>query len=402
MEETLKSVRSIHLVLAGVCAAIAIFAASPRQIGAYSRAKKELEALRQLDLEDLRREIKEEVQERLPGSLPWIKPSSLFPAGKITASLSPLDLFRIRSSQATLTRLEAGAPLEEWLKFFDTPLVIIAVVPEQNNSDFVTFRESLIAFARNRPDPILQTLSFKDQSDVDDSETSLPAYAVCASSDTFLGDVIAASVPAIARSISYDALRPWLATAESARNLRDATTADGTWLRNLRAMRNEVGVLKIPEAAQYLENRITSEKNRNISVLGASVDQELAVVAAPVGALLTLLYFGLNLRHLAVLLSRSPTEAQSFPWVGLFPGCFAANLAHGSLWLPVAVSLWLLSASWRYARASSLTVATALLLMIVAAAVLASNHLVKIRRFLDERSLAEQNSTSQMEPDDAE
>ena len=59
-----------------------------------------------------------------------------------------------------------------------------------------------------------------------------------------------------------------------------------------------------------MENRISSG-NRKIDVLGATVDEKLAVIAAPLAAFLTLLYWLLVIRHLKALLRTSVDEANA-------------------------------------------------------------------------------------------
>jgi len=49
VEEFLKSARSVYLVLVGVCAAIALFAASPREVERYISAKNDLHAVRAIN-----------------------------------------------------------------------------------------------------------------------------------------------------------------------------------------------------------------------------------------------------------------------------------------------------------------------------------------------------------------
>jgi hypothetical protein len=133
----------------------------------------------------------------------------------------------------------------------------------------------------------------------------------------------------------------------------------------LRQVRNEIGGMKIADAAQYSENRISSNP-RKINVLGATVEERLAVVAAPVAALLALLYLLLIIRHLTALPLTALGEARLFPWVALFPGLLASGVAYASAWLPFAVCLCLFWTSRTYASVPSMVAALTLIVAIAA------------------------------------
>lgn len=117
MEESLKSARSVHLVLIGVCAAIALFAALPRETDKYLNARTELEALRMIDLADFVRHQKNLIIAHV-SPVAWLQPQLLFPNGKIKTSLSPFDLFPFQLDEPAVKGLQEGAAIEEWIRFF--------------------------------------------------------------------------------------------------------------------------------------------------------------------------------------------------------------------------------------------------------------------------------------------
>src|ERR1043165_6648844 len=94
VEDTLKSSRSVHLVLVGVSATVALFAASPREVEKYLDAKRDLIVLRQADFKDFVRHERLLVESEAL-NLEWLGPDTLFPSGRIIASLSPFDLFAV-------------------------------------------------------------------------------------------------------------------------------------------------------------------------------------------------------------------------------------------------------------------------------------------------------------------
>lgn len=344
MEETLKSIRSVHLVMIGVCAAIALFAASPREIDRYAHAQKELVALREIDLTDLKLHVGNVIAAKV-AHLPWLQPGTLFPLGKITASLRPLDLFPVRFDETAIRRLQDGAALEEWFKFFDVPHPIIILLPDEGDAKFRKFCADIAEFSRGKSQPELQTLSFKGGIEGEFS-SPLPAVAICLAAGSPLGSVFTGELPAKETIISRDGLKSWLESSDSTRNLRQISDPIGPSLQGLRSIRNEIGAMKIPEAAQYTETRISS-RDRKINVMGATVDEKLAVLAAPIAALLSLLYLLLIVRHLEDLVQVPQAELGSFPWVGLFRGVLPATVTYMTLWLPPIVCFWLIWTSRR-------------------------------------------------------
>jgi hypothetical protein len=380
MEETLKTVRAVNLALIAVCAAIAIFAASPRKTDIYTHAKVELEALRELDLSDFANQVSSKVSAAI-ANLSWLQPHTLFGNGRIVASLSPFDLFPVRWGEPMISQLRAGAPLDEWFKFFDSAHPVAVFVPNEHDEGFQRFLRNIADFSQTSQ-PELQTLSFKPGVE-GDPPSPMPAYAVCTAAGHPSAPVFTENIPAIETLISKDEFRPWLATANSAKRLRDISGTAPPSLDRLRTIRNEIGGLKISEAAQYLENRISSD-NRKIDVLGVAVDEKLAVVAAPIAALLILLYWLLVIRHLKALLQTSVDEAKLFPWIGLFPGFLAGALVHGSAWLPLVVSAWLVWGSWTYASVALLVSALGTITLIGVAGFLISHQVSDLRRRMAE------------------
>lgn len=378
MEETLKSVRSIHLVVIGLCVAIAIFAASPRS-DIYGKAKAELEALREVRLEELRAEIERDVR-KLTDDLPWLEPATLFPNGQVLPSLSPAALFHIRYNESAVAKLEAGAPLEDWFSFLAAPLRVAIYLPDPADPALSDFLADLKQFARTKPNPRIESLSFKEPGlQANESITSLPVYAICASDAEKAAPVFTKTVRAVETEVVEDLLSAWVETADSTAKLRAVAGTGSPWLKQLSAIRNEIGSLKISDAAQYLELRMSSQK-RKIDVLGTSIDEELAIIAGPLALLLTVVYFVFNLAHLARLLLASATEARSFPWIGLFPGRVVGSVVYASMWLPLAISLWLLLFSWSSASRPALTGASTLTAALLACAVAGSRALATVRR----------------------
>src|SRR5437868_52679 len=143
MEESLKSARSAHLVLIGVCAAIALFAASPRETDRYLSARDELEALRVLDLSDLVIYEKKLINSRA-ATLGWLQLQALFPSGRITTSLLPIDLFPFSSDESAAKHLHDSGTIEDWFAFFETPHRLVIYLPDERDEGFKQFLLNIV------------------------------------------------------------------------------------------------------------------------------------------------------------------------------------------------------------------------------------------------------------------
>ena len=128
MEESLKSARWVHLVLIGVCAAIALFAASPRETDRYLSARDELEALRLLNLPDLIAYEKNLINRRA-STLVWLQPQALFPNGRISTSLTPIDLFPFSSDEAAAKHLRDAGTIEDSLHSLEHYIGPLSIFP---------------------------------------------------------------------------------------------------------------------------------------------------------------------------------------------------------------------------------------------------------------------------------
>jgi hypothetical protein len=382
VEESLKSARSVHLVLFASCAAVALFAASPRQIDKYVKAREELEALRAIDLGELVG-YENELIIRHTSSVEWLKPSNLFPGGYITASMRPEDLFPITYDAPAAKTLPNEGTIEDWLKFFDSKHPVSIVIPNPKDQAFREFLQALADFAKTKPKPELQSFSFK--SEETDRSLRLPAYAVCGEDQNRLGTVFDKNVSGEDTLISTDAFRPWLSSAESVRPLRKISPSTGPWLDNLRSVRNEISGLKLAEVARYFEGRVISV-DRKINVLGATIDEPLAIVGGPVAVLLPLIYLLLLCWHVARFPLRTLTAVSGYPWIVLFPGWHGAAVRAVSAALPIAVCIWLFWSSYGSASLGASYTSLAILVIIAASAFVAWRQFTTLSARFGERT----------------
>jgi hypothetical protein len=372
IEESLKSARSVYLVLMGVCAAIALFAASPRDVERYSKASRELRTIRALDFADFVR-YEQGLIATNAARISWLQPAVLFPKGRIVASLSPLDLF-----PAVFAGDPKDGKINQVLDFFDTKHPVKVFMPNEQDSVFKNFLQNLASAAIASPSPELQSLSFRNGVDTI-SPTSLPAYAVYSPTGSGAAPVLDATVFAHEVIISEDAFHPWVNSAQSPRDVNNMRSTSGTLFENLRAVENEIVGMTLDEASRYLAGRI-SFMSRKINVLGTTIDEPLAIVGGPLAVLLLLVYLLLLCWQLAELSNSTLAAAQNYPWVVLMPGWQGKAVRATAVSLPVGVCLWLFATSAKSASVQELVISLAVILLIGLAGASTWRQLSKMRR----------------------
>jgi hypothetical protein len=359
VEELLKSARSVYLVLIGVCAAVALFAASPREVQKYVNAQKCLNTLRMIDFGDFVHH-EQDLLQTATSKLSWLQPPELFPNGRIETSLSPLDLFSV-----TYGPDPSQGTVDELLKFFETKHPVKILLPDEQDAAFKDFLRVLVTFAKASPQPELRLLSFKPDPD-SHSPTSLSAYAVYSSTGAGAAPVLEKSVRARELTVVDDAFRSWFRSVRQFQNLLLVPGA----LESLRDIENEISGMKLNEAARYLETRIAFT-NRKINVLGASIDEPLAIIGGPVVVLLPLIYLLLLSWRLANLPSPVLATAQDYAWIVLFPRWQGNAVREVSVMLPIAVCIWLFYTSAESAASmKSLFVSASIIVLVCLNAIL--------------------------------
>lgn len=113
---------------------------------------------------------------------------------------------------------------------------------------------------------------------------------------------------------------------------------------------NEVLTATPNGALVALEDKRKSGRQQ-VSFLGLSVEESIAIIAGPAALLMTMLYLFVHLRHIASFSEAHGEELKSYPWIALFPDKMSRALTLASLVaLPLLANSILLVRSWTAKR----------------------------------------------------
>ena len=134
---------------------------------------------------------------------------------------------------------------------------------------------------------------------------------------------------------------------------------DGRWiaLRNARFIWDDFRERNIYSSIEFVKRK-QEESQRQITVLGLSVEQRDFVLLGPVLVLFNLIYLLALVRHLASIRSRYEAVVRDFPWVVLFPGAVGRiSSAVSFVVLPFCACAIMISTVWKTALATDAGIA---------------------------------------------
>jgi hypothetical protein len=385
VEENLKSLRLIHQVIIGVSAAILAFALSPEIRPQYESALAELNALRRLEYEDYASFVNETLNSRDPQVIREVQEQYKAAFKEITDS--PIsEKFNVRFP-LHCPWPQDNATVEDYISFFKGDNKIEAIL---GTNDRLAIRESIekalknVRRGRSKGDEIVSNLpqntvllsiSFAlpnkspdhqiptqgldskgsevfrqlPQKELEEEVIYLSFEYVSADGDKHY---LVASAPISPRT--FELVGPhaknWLVSKPEIHHLI-VQDDDGQeiFFKNVRAFSNQLSGMKPTEAARFLQERLDSAR-REITFLGISVEERVAVWTGPSLILILLSYFLAHLWNLPRVETDEKKDALTlFPWIGLFPDALSKAFTYITVAFVPAVSgilLLLRSGHW--------------------------------------------------------
>lgn len=370
MEESLKTSRVIHTSLMALSAAAFVFAISMRYETSFDGAHKNLESITVVD------------PSAIADSSPF--PQDLLDSGNVNAVISAVEeqaklkfdryqfayrelkpaWFRGPRFYSTLEDLQADLRENKVSHAAINPTKLIdGLVKAIRGSAILTGRiESAPDGATVHLFAIELRMKRPDSAVVDVQATILPHHNLAAAVPTQTFDF---TIPVESTRAEFPKLRDWFTkTTDIELQLKGKSIFPG-----LEQFWGEVAKSKPLQAYGAISAQRERGK-KDISVLGLTFAQDLAILAVPLALFGLVLYLSIHVSHLLRVVSRSDKDRESlhsFPWIALFGDRTAIILGDASvILLPLianSVLIWKSRASGSYTVSAAIALACASLVV---------------------------------------
>lgn len=123
---------------------------------------------------------------------------------------------------------------------------------------------------------------------------------------------------------------------------------------NLKPLMNQLQTMSLTDASKFLQDKIDSTHN-DLSFLGISIQQEVAVWVGPLVVALIMVYLLSHFRHLHNIDNLNGPPMKMFPWIGIFEDSLSRTLTFISIAImPVASETALLVRSGHWSNRTTL------------------------------------------------
>jgi len=373
ISDCLENARFIHLVIIGISATIIVFAISPRESRAYESAIVELNVLHNVDLNSLRDYVHRAAANS--GSSTFKENVEEFIRKSRLAVADSVDLSTNAAVPVIFKYPSLDAPLAEVDKYFNSDHFIYVFEP--NTSELQEqLAESLASVKLERKDAgrkgdsfALTKVTLKDDSNrynleamqkaVDEfrgtSKDTIPATALFdIEIRTDAGESVRArQLSGYLVPLKEKTFKVWFREQPTFKDLVLTSPENPetySVFPKLHVVWNEVLTATPNGALVTLEDKRKSGRQQ-VSFLGLSVEESIAIIAGPAALLMTMLYLFVHLRHIASFSEPHREELKSYPWIALFPDRMSRALTLASLVaLPLLANSILLVRSWTAKR----------------------------------------------------
>lgn len=371
ISDCLENARFIHLVIVGISATVIVFAISPRQSLTYESAIVELNTLHKLDLNGLNEYVERAVADQQSNTFKesvqeFLKESRLAVADsvKLDAGSALPVIFKYPPLAAPLTEVDKYFYSEHSIYLFEPNT---QELKEQLQEVLASVKLERKSAGRKVESFVLTKITLKGeqirmeemQKAVEEfrgrPEEGVPVVALFdAEIKTDAGESVRAQqlsghlVP-----LKGKGFKEWFRGQPMFKDLviesPDKPDAYAVFPK-LHLVWNEVLTLTPDGALVALEDKKKSGRQQ-VSFLGLSVEENIAIIAGPAALLMTVLYLFVHLRHIASFTAAHNEDLKSYPWVALFPDNLSRVLTCVSLvGLPMLANTVLLARSWTSAQ----------------------------------------------------
>jgi hypothetical protein len=393
-KEFLDAIRTTHLLLIVVSAAVLFFALSPRDSELYGLAKAEIDSLQKVQFEGYLKSVAPTAQsaiERRADSLKivlsreqrdfkvspslgsqgqlvtaWPDDSSKLkdilaffegpneisvPNYVIDAQLLPSlrsAVAKYNSQKCVQAFTEKPVPCGKITKDFRLELVDVEIVKHPDVTITIPIRREKYTFDleipvyKDFPLPHTCKIDFIFTRD-DEKETAIATEAIACQTQL-----------AVKGNLALD----WIKRTPTQASALLTTVQPGTVeiLFHSRAVWDQISGMTRAEAARFLGDKVRSSR-QTVSVGGLSLDERLVTLLAPPLLVAIEVYLLAQIIMLRTALNRRLIKMQAYPWVGMFDGTlpFAISVFTTVL-LPCLSLIWLLRSIKRFTEWSGIEV----------------------------------------------
>lgn len=381
MEEMIKTARAVHRALIMVCAAMLLFAISPDQSARYRSAITDLELLAQASSEfgnfnsETRALLERDINHRM-GNWKYRNQSKSKTPVSIVVPSHQFIRFQPAPDLGTISELTDYLYSNSLSRKFVADRDDDAVQDDQPAGDSVPPPVPAPG-ADVEPPPRFDSITFNRFESTPDSDRAHLYGEWKMGGDTIASSQISGRFTVEPES-SYRSHLTKMDKRFALHAVDEIRKPDS--LPGLQGVWDEIRGRTLNDAFSSLAEK-EQQNQQTLSLLGIPVQRAIVLYAGPAILLALILYLTAYIGHLSSQLSESKSDSTAKgagrPWIAVFPGVLPATLSILSILVLSPVATWALATR---ATGQSLSLVTSILtLVILAAAIVATWQLIKLR-----------------------